>query len=140
MTGARTMPRSIAVAGAGIVGLWQALTLARGGFSVRLIERSAQPFEDAASALAGAMLAPHCEGEAAEPIVRELGLRSLGLWRAAYPGVTAKGTLVVAGTRDRAELTRFARMTNGYEKLEVEELNALEPGLEGRFAGGLYYA
>ena len=134
------MPRSIAVAGAGIVGLWQALTLARGGFSVRLIERSAQPFEDAASALAGAMLAPHCEGEAAEPIVRELGLRSLGLWRAAYPGVTAKGTLVVAGTRDRAELTRFARMTDGYEKLAAEELHALEPGLERRFAAGLYYA
>ena len=134
------MPRSIAVAGAGIVGLWQALTLARGGFSVRLIERSPQPFEDAASALAGAMLAPHCEGEAAEPIVRELGLRSLGLWRAAYPGVTAKGTLVVAGTRDRAELTRFARMTDGYEKLAAEELHALEPGLERRFAAGLYYA
>ena len=134
------MPRSIAVAGAGIVGLWQALTLARGGFSVRLIERSPQPFEDAASALAGAMLAPHCEAEAAEPIVRELGLRSLALWRAAYPGVTAKGTLVVAGTRDRAELTRFARMTDGYEKLAAEELHALEPGLERRFAAGLYYA
>jgi len=30
---------TITVAGAGIVGLWQALTLARRGFSVRLIER-----------------------------------------------------------------------------------------------------
>jgi glycine oxidase len=134
------MPKRIAVAGAGIVGLWQALTLARRGFSVHLIERSAQPFEEAASALAGAMLAPHCEAEAAEPIVRELGLRSLALWRASYPGVTAKGTLVVAGTRDRAELLRFARMTDGYAKLAAEELHALEPGLERRFAAGLYYA
>src|SRR5262249_32634802 len=140
MTGARTMPRSIAVAGAGIVGLWQALTLARGGFSVRLIERSNEPFEQAASALAGAMLAPHCEAEAAEPIVRELGLRSLTLWRSAYAGVTARGTLVVAGTRDRPAVMRFARMTDGYEKLGAEELNTLEPGLEGRFAAGLYYA
>jgi len=140
MTGARTLPRSIAVAGAGIVGLWQALTLARRGFSVRLIERSPQPFDQAASALAGAMLAPHCEAEAAEPIVRELGLRSLALWRASYPGVTAKGTLVLAGTRDRAELTRFARMTEDYQTLGAEELNALEPGLERRFAAGLYYA
>src|SRR5262245_50946738 len=139
MTGARTIPRSIAIAGAGIVGLWQALTLARRGFSVRLIERSPQPFDQAASALAGAMLAPHCEAEAAEPIVRELGLRSLALWQASYPGVTAKGTLVVAGTRDRAELTRFARMTEGYEKLGDQELNELEPGLERRFAAGLYY-
>jgi glycine oxidase len=53
--------------------------------------------------------------------------------------VTAKGTLVVAGTRDRAELTRFARMTDGFEKLDAEELHALEPGLGGRFAAGLYY-
>src|SRR6516164_4022125 len=137
MTGARTMPRSIAVAGAGIVGLWQALTLARGGFCVRLIERSAQPFEDAASALAGAMLAPHCEGEAAEPVVRELGLRSLALWHDCYGGVTAKGTLVVAGMRDHAELTRFARLTDGYKMIGAEELHALEPGLERRFLAGL---
>jgi glycine oxidase len=134
------MPKRIAVAGAGIVGLWQALTLAQRGFSVRLIERSAQPFEEAASALAGAMLAPHCEAEAAEPIVRELGLRALALWRSSYPGVTVKGTLVVAGTRDRAELMRFARMTDGYEKLAAQELHALEPGLERRFAAGLYFA
>jgi len=140
MTGSRAAPRSITVAGAGIVGLWQALTLARRGFSVRLVERSPLPFAQAASALAGAMLAPHCEAEAAEPIVHELGLRSLALWRASYAGVAAKGTLVVAGTRDRAELTRFARMTDGHAKLGAEELNALEPGLEGRFAAGLYYA
>src|SRR5215813_10963215 len=92
MTGARTMPRSIAVAGAGIVGLWQALTLAQRGFSVRLIERSPQPFDQ------------------------------------------------VASTRDRAELTRFARMTDGHQKLAAEELHALEPGLERRFAAGLYCA
>jgi glycine oxidase len=137
MQGSKT--RTITVAGAGIVGLWQALTLARRGHRVRLIERSAEPFAQAASALAGAMLAPYCEAEAAEPVVRELGLRSLALWRDAYPGVTAKGTLVVAGTRDRAELTRFTRMTDGFDKLDAEGLYALEPGLEGRFAAGLYY-
>jgi glycine oxidase len=58
---------TITVAGAGIVGLWQALTLARRGFSVRLIERSVEPFAQSASALAGAMLAPYCEAEAAAP-------------------------------------------------------------------------
>jgi glycine oxidase len=135
-----TSKRSITVAGAGIVGLWQALTLARRGHRVGLLERSAEPFARAASLLAGAMLAPYCEAEAAEPVVRELGLRSLALWRDTYPGVTAKGTLVVAGTRDRAELTRFARMTDGFDKLDAEELHALEPGLEARFAAGLFYA
>jgi glycine oxidase len=131
--------RIITVVGAGITGLWQALTLARRGHRVRLLERSAEPFTEAASAYAGAMLAPYCEAEAAEPIVRELGLRAIDLWRKTYPGMTAKGTLVVAGTRDRAELVRFARMTEGYDKLDAETLNALEPGLEGRFAAALYY-
>jgi glycine oxidase len=72
--------------------------------------------------------------------VRELGLRSLEIWRATYPGVAVKGTLVVAGTRDRADLVRFARMTEGFDKLDAEALDRLEPGLEGRFAAGLYYA
>ena len=133
-------PLSIAVVGAGITGLWQALTLARRGHRVRLIERSSEPFAQAASAYAGAMLAPFCEVEAAEPVVRDLGLRSLAIWRATYPGVTVKGTLVVAGTRDRADLVRFARMTEGFDKLDAEQVHALEPGLEGRFAAGLYYA
>jgi glycine oxidase len=35
---------------------------------------------------------------------------------------------------------RFARLTEGFDKLDAEELNRLEPGLEGRFAAGLYYA
>ena len=132
--------RSITIAGAGVTGLWQALTLARRGHRVRLIECTAEPFAGAASALAGAMLAPYCEAEAAEPVVRELGLASLAIWRETYPGVVANGTLVVAGTRDRAELTRFARMTEGFDKLDAVELNAIEPGLEGRFAAGLFYA
>jgi glycine oxidase len=86
------------------------------------------------------MLAPYCEAEAAEPVVRDLGLRSMALWRQTYPGVIGNGTLVVAGTRDRADLLRFARMTLGFDKLDAEQLHALEPGLEGRFAAGLYYA
>jgi len=131
--------RGITIAGAGITGLWQALTLARRGHRVQLLERSPEPFAQAASRLAGAMLAPYCEAEAAEAVVRDLGLRSIALWRATYPGLIGNGTLVVAGTRDRAELTRFARMTEGFDKLDAEELHALEPGLEGRFAAGLYY-
>jgi len=130
---------SITVVGAGITGLWQALTLARRGHRVRLMEQSAEPLAGAASAFAGAMLAPYCEAEAAEPVVRELGLTSLAIWRETYPDVTMNGTLVVAGTRDRADLERFARMTEAFRKLDAEGVNVLEPGLEGRFAAGLYY-
>ena len=85
------------------------------------------------------MLAPYCEAEAAEPVVRDLGLESLAIWKETYPGVVAKGTLVVAGTRDRAELERFARMTEGFDELDADAVAVLEPGLEGRFAAALYY-
>jgi glycine oxidase len=128
----------ITVVGAGITGLWQALTLARRGHRVRLLEQSPEPFRQAASAYAGAMLAPYCEAEATEPVVRELGVRALALWRA-YPGVVARGTLVVAQPRDRAELVRFARMTDGHRRLAAEQIDALEPACGGRFASALYF-
>ena len=132
--------QSIAIRGAGVVGLWQALTLARTGHEVTLYERSAEPFADACSPFAGAMLAPRCEEESAEAVVRDLGKRGIALWRETYPGTMANGTLVVALHRDRSELDRFARMTGGHRRLSPAELAMLEPALGDRFAGGLYYA
>ncbi len=136
MTGSKP---SIAVRGAGIVGLWQALTLARAGHPVTLYEQSSTPFTGACSPYAGAMLAPRCEEESAEPVIRELGLRSIALWRKTYPGTVNNGSLVVALPRDRALLDRFARMTKGFTRVGAEELAALEPDLATRFASGLYY-
>ena len=132
-------PKRITVVGAGIAGLWVARTLGLRGHEVTLIEASAAPFERAASRYAGAMLAPYCEAEAAEPIVRDLGVEALALWRAAFPGATFKGSLVIAQPRDRAELLRFARMTEGHETLDAARMEALEPDLAGRYAAGLFY-
>ena len=87
-------PTSIAIRGAGVVGLWQALTLARNGHDVTLYERSAEPFANACSLYAGAMLAPRCEEESAEPVIRALGERSIALWLKTYPGTVANGTLM----------------------------------------------
>ena len=134
-----TRKQSIAVRGAGVVGLWQALTLARSGRAVTLYERSATPFADACSVFAGAMLAPRCEEEGSEALIGALGTRGIALWQATYPGTVVNGTLVTALNRDRAELDRFARMTGGHRRLSAEELAALEPALSCRFAGALYY-
>ena len=132
--------KSVTVVGAGITGLWAALTLARRGHGVTLIEAAAEPFALAASRYAGAMLAPYCEAEGAEPVVQELGLRSLDIWRQTFPGVIGQGTLVLAQARDRAELSRFAQMTQGHALVDGAQIGALEPDLADRFAGGLYFA
>lgn len=130
----------VSVIGAGIAGLWQAYTLAFRGHAVHLSDRAKNPFGKAASAYAGAMLAPFCEREAAPPIVQDLGLRSLDIWRATFPGVVSNGTLVVAHREDESELIRFSRLTEGYRSLDADEVATLEPDLAQRFQRGLFYA
>ncbi len=130
---------SVLVVGAGIFGLWQAFELARRGHNVTLREAMPEALTGGASRFAGAMLAPDCEAEGAEPIIRELGMTSLAMWLEAYPEVVQAGTLVVAAPRDEADLTHFARLTAGHEPAGGERIAALEPELEGRFARGLYF-
>ncbi len=130
---------SILVAGAGIFGLWQTYTLARAGYSVRLVDESSEPFASAASRWAGAMIAPECEAEGAPPVVRDLGRDGLRLWRETYPGLMSNGSLVVANARDAADLARFARMTEQHETVGAARIGELEPTLAGRFERGLYF-
>ena len=132
--------KQITVIGAGITGLWQALMLARAGHEVRLIEASPIPFTGSASSLAGAMLAPFCESEAAEPLVRDLGIEAKSIWLELFPDILVKGSLVLAQARDRSELFRFARMTDGHREVDDRRLAQLEPDLGGRFASGLFFA
>ncbi len=130
---------AINVVGAGITGLWQALVLARAGHRVTLIEKSAEPFARSASWCAGAMLAPYCEEEGAEPVVRILGLKALDIWKQVSPDLVQAGSLVVARPRDQGELTRFARMTERHKFVGKGELAELEPDLAGRFSKAIYY-
>lgn len=132
--------RDVIVAGAGIIGLWQAHLLARAGHRVHLVERSPHPFADAASAYAGAMLGPYCETEAEALAVRDLGLRAISLWQREFPGTAVNGTLVLAQPRDMSELDRFARLTEGHARLDAPGIAALEPDLADRYARGLFYA
>ncbi len=135
------MPKKkITIIGAGICGLWQAFTLARAGHAVTLIERSEKPFEGACSFYAGAMIAPYAEEEGAEELIRELGLRSIELWREHYPDTRYEGSLIVAQPRDRKELDRYERMTKGHERVNESRITELEPDLGNRYATGLFFA
>ena len=129
----------ITVLGAGIVGCWQALTLARRGHQVTLIDRCEEPFRGSASWWAGAMLAPYCESEASEMLVRDLGLRSMEIWRGSYDGYEQKGSLVVAHRRDAGELAHFARLTEAHQTIGADAIAELEPDLADRFPSGLFY-
>lgn len=135
-----TATPAVTVVGAGIVGLWQAYTLAFRGHDVHLVEQSKTLFRRAASAFAGAMLAPFCERASAPGLVQDLGLRALDIWRATFPGVVSNGTLVVAYPSEVSELIRFSRLTEGYWSIGPDELAELEPDLAGRFGNGLFYA
>ncbi|XSG83346.1 MAG: FAD-dependent oxidoreductase [Methyloligella sp. ZOD6] len=132
-------PSTIAIRGAGITGLWQALTLARKGYRVTVYEKSETPFADAASRYAAAMLAPRCEEESAEALVRRLGLRSIALWRETFPGTIVNGSLVLTLPRDRPLLERFARMTSHHERLDADAIHKLEPSLARRFETALFF-
>lgn len=129
----------VTIGGAGVVGLWQALTLAEAGHRVRLVDANPQPFAASASRYAGAMLAPDCEAEAAPAVVRDQGRLALGRWRAVYPHLVERGTLVVAAARDRPDLVRFSRLTEAHAMLDAAGIADLEPTLSGRFASGLWF-
>lgn len=130
----------IFVIGAGVTGLWQAAHLARRGHRVCLIDEAKDPLISSASSYAGAMLAPYCEAEAAPEMVLELGKVGLELWRDFYPGLVAAGTLVLTPARDRSELDRFARVTEGHSLLDASGISELEPDIGERFPAGLYFA
>lgn len=122
------------VLGAGVAGLCAATALAERGADVRVIDPRAVT---AASALAGGMLAPFCEGESAPDLVVSAGQDAAAWWEARIGPLTRRGTLVLAPARDQAELDRFARATRAHEWVVPA---TLELALENRFARGLYYA
>lgn len=129
----------VSIIGAGIAGAWQALLFAQAGHAVTLHERSDASLMDSTSHWAGGMLAPWCEAEVAEPLISRLGERSLDIWRRELPDTPFNGSLVVALPRERNDFERFARMTEGHQRLDASGLARLEPSLEGRFREALFF-
>jgi glycine oxidase len=130
---------NITVVGAGIFGLWQAFEFARRGHQVTVREAMPEAESGGSSRFAGAMLAPFCEGEAAEPVVIQLGIEGQRLWQEAFSHVVQRGSLVVAPARDLSELRRFERMTQAHKSVDAAAIGELEPDLAGRFSRGLFF-
>ncbi|MFC2968616.1 FAD-dependent oxidoreductase [Acidimangrovimonas pyrenivorans] len=126
---------SFSVLGAGVAGLCCATALAERGARVEVIAPTGAPAP--ASRLAGGMLAPFCEGESAPREVVMAGQAAVGWWGERVQSLVRRGTLVVAPARDAGELDRFARATEGHDRIDPA---TLEPELAGRFARGLFYA
>ncbi|HEX7338824.1 MAG TPA: FAD-dependent oxidoreductase [Rhodanobacteraceae bacterium] len=127
------------ILGAGVMGLVMASELVARGEQVQLRDPHLDPGPHACSWWAGGMLAPWCERESAEEPVLRLGRESLDWWHRHTGLVMRRGTLVVAPARDRAELARFARRSEGHRVLDAAQLAELEPALAGRFEQALFY-
>lgn len=131
----------ILISGAGVAGLCAAVELTARGVPVAVCDAAPDPHLTppvAASWLAGGMLAPWCEGETAPEPVVTMGEGALDWWARHVP-VTRAGTLVVAPSRDRAELDRFAARTRHHRWLNADEIATLEPDLAGRFTRALFF-
>lgn len=124
------------VIGAGVAGLTVATELVLRGEKVQIFDPAGPPGPHGCSWWAGGMLAPWCEYENAEEPVLRLGQRAIGWW-ADKVAVQRRGTLVVAARRDRPDLRRFARRTEGFTEVGPE-IATLEPDLPG-FAQGLFF-
>ncbi|MEH6834753.1 MULTISPECIES: FAD-dependent oxidoreductase [Falsihalocynthiibacter] len=129
----------ITIIGAGVAGLCVARALLDRGAHVTVIDRHANPGPQACSWWAGGMLAPFCEGESAEEPVIRLGQEAANWWEAKTQTVHRNGSLVVSPTRDKADLTRFARRTTNFREVTSDEISTLEPDLADRFTKGLYF-
>ena len=128
------------VIGAGVAGLCVAAELVARGCAVTVFDPAPRPGPHGCSWWAGGMLAPFCEGETAEEPVVRLGQEAARWWAGQGVAVAQAGTLVLALGRDRGELSRFARRTEGHDEIDAEGLARLEPDLAGRFDRGLHFA
>src|SRR5512143_3591967 len=137
----RAMP-SIGIAGAGLVGRLLAFALLHKGWRITLFDSYQRAGGQSAAVVAAGMLAPYAELETVEPLVFNLGKRSLELWPQWLAALEQPvffqqtGTLLIAHRQDRADMERFVshiRTKLGehaeLQAVDATQLAALEPEL-----------
>ncbi|MFY0692702.1 MAG: FAD-dependent oxidoreductase [Paracoccaceae bacterium] len=134
------MTTPVTILGGGVAGLCVAAELSSRNVPVTICDPEPGPGPHACSWWAGGMLAPFCEGETAEEPVVRLGQDAASWWAHHGVNVVQNGSLVITLERDRRELDRFARRTEGHTRIDGARLVELEPDLEGRFDRALFFA
>jgi glycine oxidase len=129
----------VRIHGAGVMGLVIATELVARGHQVELCDPNPLPGPHACSWWAGGMLAPFCERESADEAVERHGIPAIDWWDRNSGCVSRNGTLVVTLSRDRGELARFGRASNGHRTIGADEIASLEPDLAGRISTALFY-
>lgn len=150
-------PHNIAIAGAGLLGRLLAWQLLTAGCKVTLFEAGSftsalsQPGRGAAFTAAG-MIAPLSEAVVSDANVYRMGQYALQQWPQWLAQLRAllffqQGSLVIAHPQDLSELEQFERelqfvlpQCNTYQRLDQNQIQALEPDLNPQFAQGLFLA
>ena len=138
---------NVEIAGAGLMGRLIGWRLCERGATVTLYERAPRAAPQSAAHAAAAMLAPASEYPDADPVIFELGKRSLELWPPLLDALAVPysmgGSLLVAHGPDGPLLDKFHRSlgaagANEARWVDGNGIEALEPALAGRFQRGLY--
>lgn len=139
------------IVGSGLIGRLLAWRLLRLGHSVDLLSRDDKQGTDSAGFIAAAMVSPATEAISTEPMVKEIGLKSLALWPQWLSELPEpifyqnNGTLVVAHAGDQAEMARFTRRAqhtlanDDFSVLDKEQLSEKEAGLADNFDQAMFF-
>ncbi|MFO1369625.1 MAG: glycine oxidase ThiO [Marinagarivorans sp.] len=149
------MNKTIAIAGAGLMGRLLAWRLALLGHRVHLFDAGSLKNPKNAAHTAAAMISPLSEVVVSERLIYDMGMQSLAIWPQwieqlnlnQQPAIqySNQGSLVIAHPQDEAELQQFYQdlihhlgEEHGARWLNRAELKQLEPDLSSNFARSLF--
>jgi len=144
----------VLILGAGLIGRLLAVSLARAGHAVRIVDAGAPDGSGAAAHVAAAMLAPLAESAVTEPNVVVMGQYAIPRWQAIIATLDQPvffqqaGTLVLWHRQDAPQAQRFRALLAATcqavpslptpQVLDSRSLAEREPAVAERFQQGLY--